>query len=743
MTSPRSPRPGLRRTTLSAWAAVALLAVVPAVLGSCGPGDRHGLPEAGAEILWDEYGVPHIFAASNEALFRAFGRAQARSHGRRLLHLLGSARGRAAEYFGEDALSSDRWVRTMGVPGRAEAWLAEQEPRMRRYLEAFTEGINGYADDHPGTLGEEARRVLPVRPTDVLALAQRDIHFTFVTNAGVVRRLERRWEPDTTAARSGGGRPGSDGRVRLASRPRLDVRPRGGSNAWAVGPSRSASGNALLLANPHLPWGGLFTWYEAQLVSPDVDAYGATLLGFPVLGIAFNDRLGWTHTVNTIDAADLYELELADGGYRFDGEVRAFQTRVDTLLVRGEDGEMREEPLPVRHSVHGPVLVEKGGHAVALRVAGLDGSGIFRQYWDMMRAGDLEDFEAALRRLQIPMFTVMYADRDGHVLHLFGGRTPDRPRGEWDWDGVVPGDTSATLWTGTHGYDDLPRVLDPESGWLQNANDPPWTTTFPPALDPDDFPPYMAPRGMALRPQRSAGMLAEDTSVTFEELVRHKHSTRMLLADRILDDLLPAARERGDGRARKAADVLEAWDRSADASSRGAVLFHAWAATLDDRSEGSIFARPWSPDEPRSTPDGLSDPDAAVEALSVAAATVEERWGRRDAPWGETRRGRRDSLDLPGNGASGWYGVFRVVGFARTEGARRRADFGDSFVAAVEFGDTVRARALLGYGNASRDGSPHRTDQLRHMHEQELRPVWRSHRAVEEHTEERTAVPGG
>jgi acyl-homoserine-lactone acylase len=320
----------------------------------------------------------------------------------------------------------------------------------------------------------------------------------------------------------------------------------------------------------------------------------------------------------------------------------------------------------------------------------------------------------------------------------------------------VPGDTSATLWTETHPYGDLPRVVDPASGWLQNANDPPWTTTFPMPLDPDDYPAYMAPAGdavptawghggMAFRPQRSAGMLASDSSVTIDELVRYKHSTRMALADRVLDDLAEAVAEHGDERARRAVGVLEGWDRSADAGSRGAVLFRAWARTLDDRTEGRLFQTGWSADEPLATPDGLADPAAAAAALSEAAGAVEEGWGRLDPAWGETRRFRRDTVDLPANGASGQLGVFRVVGYGEPgDDGRRRATGGDSYIAAVEFGDPVRARALVGYGNASAEGSPHRADQLGSMAEQELRPVWLERADIEAHLRRRTTLgPGG
>jgi acyl-homoserine-lactone acylase len=230
------------------------------------------------------------------------------------------------------------------------------------------------------------------------------------------------------------------------------------SNAWAIGPSRSSSGNSLLLGNPHLPWADLYLFYEAHLVTGEMNTYKATFVGVPALGIAFNDFLGWTDTVNAYDGDDLYELQLADGGYRWDEGIRPFETKEEILKVKQSDGTLTEQKLVFRHSIHGPIVAENNGKALALRVVGLQQSKMLEQYWDMGRATSLDDFEAVLRRLEIPIFTVMYADREGHIMHFFGGITPVRPLGMGDWSRIVPGDSSSTLWTKAHTYDELPKV---------------------------------------------------------------------------------------------------------------------------------------------------------------------------------------------------------------------------------------------------------------------------------------------
>jgi len=321
---------------------------------------------------------------------------------------------------------------------------------------------------------------------------------------------------------------------------------------------------------------------------------------------------------------------------------------------------------------------------------------------------------------------------------LFGGRTPVRPKGNYNWAGIVPGDTSATLWTKTHPYEELPRVVDPATGWLQNANDPPWTTTYPLALDADKFPSYMAPRFMHFRAQRSARMLMEDPHISFDEMVRYKHSTRMELADRILDDLSSAVQQRGGEKAKRALVVLESWDRCADAESRGAVLFEAFFKELTQRAgKSGLFAIPWSEKAPLTTPDGLADAAMAVAALEAAADQVQADYGSLDVAWGKVYHLRIDEVDLPANGGPSELGIFRAAYFGRANKGPLQMVGGDSYVAAIEFANPVRAMALIGYGNSSQPGSLHRTDQLPLYARKELRPVWRTRQDVETHLESR------
>ncbi len=716
------------------WAAVTV-AIAPVLLALLTVGVARGATPAAAApraapkvtILWDTWGVPHIFAPDEAGLFRAFGWAQMENHADLLLRLYGQARGRAAEYWGPTYLVSDRTARLFDFAGQAHRWYARQRPAFRADLTAFAAGINAYARAHPARIAPDLRRVLPVSPFDVLAHTQR-VFYSFLGSTSGCSAVAPTGSP-------------------------------AGSNGWAIGPAHAAGGHAMLLANPHLGWSDLQTFMEAQLTGPGIDAYGATLVGFPVLAIAFNDDLGWTHTVNTINGCTLYRLVRVGRGYRFDGRVRPFLTRTEQLLVRQPQGTVRRLTLVLRRSIQGPV-VDVDGQSVAIRMAGIDqfpAYGALQEWWDMARARSLDQFQRILRRLQVPMFMVIYADRAGHIMSLFNGEVPVKPHGDAAyWSGIVPGDTSRTLWTRIYPYDALPRVIDPPAGWVQNSNNPPWWTTYPPVLNAAAYPPALAPQFLALREQHAIQMLMQQPHISFEQMIQDKFSSHMALADRVLPDLFAAVRAYGTPLAKKAAAVLARWDRAADARSRGAVLFFEWTLLLLQHggagsadaaikgAPGSVFKIPWDARHPLTTPRGLAAPRAAAAALDQAARALLRQGAALDVPWGQVFRLRRGSVDLPASGGfpDPW-GSFRAVEFAfptPDRDGRYPSVGGDSFIAAVRFTTPVQARVLLTYGNASQPGSPHNGDQLQLYARNQLRPAWRTRADIAAHLSLREEV---
>ncbi len=384
-----------------------------------------------------------------------------------------------------------------------------------------------------------------------------------------------------------------------------------------------------------------------------------------------------------------------------------------------------------------------GKGAVAIRVAGTDDPGMFEQWWKMGGAKSMAEFEGIARGMHVPYFNIMAASGDGHTYYFFGGKTPRRPGGSFErWSAPVAGDSSALVWKEYLSYDELPHLLDPASGWLQNANDPPWTVSWPLPFKPDSFAPYVAPRDMAFRPQRSATMLLSDSNITLDELVQFKHDTHMLLADRLLPELLTDARANGDADAKKAADVLEKWDRQANADSRGAVLFVQWAVAMYQATKGNPFAHPWRLDSAITTPSGIASASLAAKALGEAARQTVKAHGSLDVPYGDVYRLRFAGKDLPGNGGPGDpLGIFRVAYYAPDKDGKSHIVAGDTYYQAVEFSDPVKAKVLIAYGNASQPGSKHAGDQLELFARKEMREAWRTRGEVEKHVEGRVSIP--
>jgi acyl-homoserine-lactone acylase len=332
------------------------------------------------QILWDDYGVPHIYSNTTAGMYYSFGWATMHNHANLVLQLYGQARGRGAEYWGGQFLQGDEIVQKFELPRIANEIYLKQHPQYKSYLDAFVKGENDYCKAHPEAIAEKNRQVLPLTPQDVISHTIQVFSIDFVAIDNIYGAL-------------------SD----------ADERP--GSNAMAIGPSRSASKNALLLTNPHLPWGGLATFFEAHLNARGFNAYGVTFVGLPVLVIAFNQNLGWTHTVNPINASTRYELTLKDNGYLLDGAVALFKTKTVTIKIRQDDGSMKDEQLICKYASQGPVVAENKNHAYAIRIAGLNNAFLYEQYHKMAQASNLKEFESAEKMLQMPMFNTTYADK--------------------------------------------------------------------------------------------------------------------------------------------------------------------------------------------------------------------------------------------------------------------------------------------------------------------------------------------
>lgn len=706
-----------------------LPAMLALVLASPALADAQAAPGArafgGGEILWDRYGVPHIYASTEAGGFYGFGWAQAHSHGNILLKMYGESRARGAEYWGPEGEKLDRWLIANDVPERAKAWYRAQTPQMRQNLDAFAAGVNAYATAHPDAIAPEMRQVLPLSGVDIIGHAHRLMNYNYIASESRVM---------ASVAGAGEGDPvlppeGSDG-----------------SNAWAVMPKRTAAGKTLLLANPHLPWApSMLTYYEAQITAPGYSVYGGTQVGLPVVRFAFNDNLGFTNTVNTILGFTSYQLSLEGNGYRFDGKVRPFRSVQKQYKVRQADGSLKTVSFTQRSSVHGPVFDRPDGKgSIALRVAGLDRPGVLQQYLDMGKARNWQQFEAALKTLQVPTFNIVYADRDGHVLYLDNGILPKHKTGGdyRRWNALVPGDTSETLWTEVHSYDDLPKVFDPPGGFVQNANDGPWVSTWPRTLDPAKFPAHVVDQsGMSLRAQMSVKLLAGDDKLSWDDFVSRKITTTALMATRMMPPLIDAIGDNPDPDLQTARRLLAGWDGRYEAGSRAALLFETWARLFAGNALTGTdnYATPWSLDDAIESPRGLKDPARAVAMLKQAVAETTKLYGAVDRPFGEVSRLKVADADLPGHGGLGNLGIFRVMTWSPLQDGQRSPVHGETWVSMVEFGTPMKAIGVMSYGNASQPGSKHRADQLPLVQAKQFRTLWRTRADVEANLEEKVS----
>lgn len=658
------------------------------------------------EILWDKWGVPHVYAADEAEMYHAFGWAQMQSHANLILKLYAESRGMGSEIFGERYLESDRLFHLFNLTDSAQAQYERFTGDEKLFLDSFVRGLNDYAEANPEEIDEKFRKVLPVTAIDVLAHGKRVINLEFLSGRDIgqsfneLRELEKEITP--------------------------------GSNSYAIAPAKSESGKAMLVANPHLPWNDLYMFFEAHLNAPDFDVYGVTLVGMPVLNIAFNKNLGWTHTVNTIDASDRYVLTLEGDGYILDGEVRSFDEKSVVIKVLQDDSSIVDKEIKLKYSQHGPIIFEHGDKAYALRIAGLDNDSYFYQYHKMGKSDNFDEFEDALKMMQIPMFNVVYADKAGNIMYLFNGNVPERSEGDWKfWNDKVDSTRSDLIWHSYHDYGDLPKLFNPDTGFVQNANDAPWTATYPLMLNSEDYPAYMSPKPEELpasfRAQRAINLIKDDDSISFEELVDYKLDTGMEVAERFLDDLLAAVEQYPDPVAVEAAAVLRNWDGETNTDSKGAVLFARWI----DKLGNDMYAVPWSIENPVTTPDGLKDPEKAVAILVEAADEIDIAYGSMDVAWGNVNRFRVGKIEFPGNGGNHDYGVFRTMYFkAPKERNINYAFHGDTYVAVVEFGDNVRAKVLLSYGNSTQTGNRFMGDQLEMLSENQLRDAFLSKEVV-------------
>ncbi len=676
------------------------------------------------EILRTQYGVPHIRAQNLKAAFFALAYVQCEDYGMRVPMGLLRERGEMGKVFGRDSMDGD-FDAGAGYR-RAIAAYPGLEQDTRDAYEGFAAGVNRYVEKHPEEFPAGFRPVFT--GYDVLA---RDID---APSAQAARRFLLKNDPATRRQR----RPDANAN---ASASEGEEDPSNiGSNAWAFAPARTRSGRAILLRNPHLNWNS--GYYEAQMTVPGkFDFYGDFRIGGPFSAIGgFNQYLGWSTTNNAPDLDEIYSLDVAPGTtdrYIFEGTTVALTRELRTVEYRNGDGfstETREfwtTPL-------GPVIMRDAGKIYIVRTAAEGGFRHGEQFLHMMRARSLTEWKDAMRMRARVTSNFTYADRAGNIFFLWNAALPSRPHIQGGDTIAIPARRTSDVFTHYVPFDSLPQVLNPPGGYIHNENNAPFYTNMNRVLDTAAYPADVERPALSLRAQLGIQLVSGKEKLSLEDVIRMKHSYRMLLADRVKGDLIAAVRSTAGGAVPVNADivsaleVLERWDNRAAEDSRGTVLFETWFRRYaPDSVRASVFARPWTAADPVRTPAGLADVARARSAFEWAVAETTRKYGSVSVAWGEVHRVRLGNVDVPVGGCAGAMGCFRVLNFKPDKDGKLVVNGGDGWILAVEFTDVPRAMSVLAYGESSRANSLHHSDQAALFARGELKPVHYTTAAVD------------
>jgi acyl-homoserine-lactone acylase len=660
------------------------------------------------QVTWDSWAVPTITGEDELDVVRGIGHAQAVAVGGDVLELYGIARGTSAAHWGPDYVVEDAFTAELGLGARTDEWVAAQLPETMERVAAFCEGFNAACEQDP-SVGAARREVLPVTARDVIAHILRVlVRFNQIDGAQLA------FSPTAFYGVESKQFAGPTSTVGLE---------KPGSNSWAVAGSRSTTGNAMVMINPHMSWNLKYhRFWECRTVSPGRDFHGCTLIGAPWQSMGYSPKVAWGHTVNPIRNLVVFELkDVADGSYAFDGGREVFETREHVIEVLGAD------PVTVteRRSVHGPVVTAPDGKDVAVRIAGVINNPAYHcleSWWQLSLAGSVDELFATHDRTWLPMFTITAGDAKGSVGALFCGTPPVRASWE-DTRRRLPGDDPALLPDEVHPASAMPRVVDPACGWVNNCNETPFLFCDPP-LDESDYPPNIAPPLSEVddpRPLVSRDWLKRHDTVSPEELLELKYHKRAVIADLVLDELLAAAREHED--LAEAVGVLEKWDRYVHADSAGAPLFWFWAV-LNVQAVPAFLGWLAFPAEPGALPTGLKDVERSVELLKAAAFTLALLGLPLDVSMGQLKTLGEGDEAVPADGGSGFLGSLKSFELAPTATGELMVAVADTWVCRVQLqadGPAV-AESLLVYGNTTEPGAPSSPSQFKVWAADQLRP---------------------
>jgi acyl-homoserine-lactone acylase len=725
-------------------------------------------------ITRDTWGIAHVRGISDADAVFGMIYAQAEDDFNRVETNYLTALGRTAEAEGEKAIWDDLRAKLYMDPEDLRARYAASPDWLKRLMDAWADGLNYYLATHP----EVKPRVI-ARFEPWMALS-----FTEGSIGGDIERIDLTaleafygagggrsgWQAASAISRHPGLDPGSrspaagrpfswtpdqvpgDVRVARAGGAELENEPRG-SNGFAIAPSNSASGKALLLINPHTSF---FFRSEQQVTSGEgLNAYGASTWGQFFIYQGFNEKAGWMHTSSGVDVVDEFaETVVRKGGglfYRYGNEERPVTVKQVTVPYRAADGTMASRTFETYRTHHGPVVRAADGKWIAFAMMHKPVEALQQSYL-RTKARDYASFLRVAELKANSSNNTIFADASGTIAYLHPQFVPVRDD-RFDYTRPVDGSDPRTDWRGTHGLSEVPAVRNPANGWIQNTNNWPYSAAGPYSPKAAAFPRYMDTFGETPRGLNAVRVLSGKKGFTLEGLRAAAYDSYQPAFSRLVPGLVKAwdaaaASDPLKARLERQIAALRAWDYRWGADSVPTTLAMFWGEAL--------WAEVRRPEHAPMVPIDLIDALPArrkLEALAEVSASLERDFGRWATPWGEVNRFQRHTGDIahpfsdsgasiPVAFTSGRWGSLASFGAAPRGGSKRwYGTSGNSFVAVVEFGDRVKARAVTAGGESGDPKSPHFNDQAARYAAGNLREVWFYPDEVKGHVE-RVYRPG-
>ena len=675
-------------------------------------------------IIRDDWGIPHIYGETDADAVFGMIYAQAEDDFNRIEVNFLNSQGRLAEAEGEAEIWRDLRMKLFIDPEDMRSQYTASPAWLKDLMDAWADGLNYYLYTHPGVT---PRVITRFEPWMALTFSEGSI-------GGDIERVSL----SELEAFYGDG----DDTTTASLDRDFDAEP-AGSNGFAIAPSNSTSGNALLLINPHTSF---FFRAELHMVSNQgLDAYGAVTWGQFFVYQGFNEGSGWMHTSSGVDNIDEY-LETVverDGSYfySYGDEERPVTAQEITIPYRADNG-MAERQFTVYRTHHGPVVRQADGQWVSVSFME-EPMNALNQSYSRTKARNYEEFYETMELHTNSSNNTVFADAEGTIAYFHANFIPRRDT-SFDWSRPVDGSDPATEWQGVHSIDEAPNVLNPENGWIQNTNNWPYSAAGPNSPVQADYPSYVQRRGENARGLHAIRVLEGKTDFDVQTLIDAAYDSYLTGFEDLITALVRSydrfpAESPLKARLSEQIVVLRDWDLRYSVESIPTSLAIFWGEELRRQVGGSG--------------EGASD-EQQLLSLAAASDKLEADFGDWRTPWGEINRFQRLTGDIvqPFDDAgpsspveftsSRWGSLASFGARAYPQTKKWYGTSGNSFVAVVEFGDRVRARAITAGGLSSDPSSQHFNDQTERYATGNLRDVYYYRVDLEGHIE-REYHPGG